>query len=80
MQPYITAIERAFELAKSGKYLYLSEIRERLRFEGYYTDTISGQQLCGQIKAAIATALREQHRPLPQEKREGSTQIEATPI
>jgi hypothetical protein len=61
MKPYITAIERAFELARSGRFLYLAEVRERLRFEGYFTDTISGPQLCGQLKATIEAALKEQH-------------------
>lgn len=66
MKPYITAIERAFELAKSGRFLYLSEVRERLRFEGYFTETISGPLLCGQLKATIEAALKDQHKPLPQ--------------
>jgi hypothetical protein len=73
MKPYITAIERAFELAKSGKFLYVSEIRERLRFEGYYTETISGPLLVSQLKDAIVSALKEQRKPLPQGKPEGST-------
>jgi hypothetical protein len=65
---------RAFELAKSGKYLYVSEIRERLRSEGYSTDTVSGPLLVGQLKTAIVSALKEQRKPFPQGKREGSTQ------
>jgi len=69
MKPYITAIERAFELARSGRFLYLTEIRERLRFEGYFTDTISGPHLCCQLKAEIDGALKEQQKPLPQHQK-----------
>jgi hypothetical protein len=70
MKPYITAIERAFELAKSGRFLYLSEVREQLRSEGYFTETISGPLLCGQLKATIEAALKDQHKPLPQGRKD----------
>jgi hypothetical protein len=65
MIPNITAIERAFALAKSGKYLYIAEIRERLRFEGYFTETITGPHLSNQLRAAIRSARMLEHKPLP---------------
>ena len=43
MEPYKTAIERAFELSRTGLYLEVFEIKERLRSEGYPTDTITGR-------------------------------------
>ena len=51
MKPYITAIERAFELAKTGKFLYISEIRERLRFEELF------------LYQAILATRKRAHRP-----------------
>ena len=37
MQPNKTAIERAFELARTGLYSDVSDIKDRLRNEGYFT-------------------------------------------
>ena len=45
MEPNKTAIERAFELARAGLYLEVSEIKERLRHEGYFTETVTGLAL-----------------------------------
>lgn len=56
MQANTTAIERAFELAKTGRYLTVEEIRNRLLAEGYFADAITGPQLSGQLKALIETA------------------------
>jgi hypothetical protein len=56
MQPNMTTIERAFELARSGRYLSLSEIKVRLSIEGYSADFVEGPQLCSQLKALIKTA------------------------
>jgi len=56
MQANTTAIERAFELAKSGRYLNVGEIKYRLHVEGYFADAITGTQLCDQLKAIIHTA------------------------
>jgi len=66
MKPNITAIERAFELANTGRFLYVQEIRERLRAEGYHTDVITGPKLWSQLRDAIAATLRQQHKPQPQ--------------
>ena len=70
MEPNKTAIERAFELARSGRYVYLTKIRERLRYEGYFTDTVSGPLLCRQLKDTIKAALRGQHKPVPSDRSE----------
>ena len=56
MQANTTAIERAFELAKGGRYVTVAEIKNRLQAEGYSADAITGPQLSGQLKAIIDKA------------------------
>jgi hypothetical protein len=56
MQANMTAIERAFELAKSGRYVTLGQIKYRLHVEGYFADAITGTQLCERLKALMDTA------------------------
>jgi hypothetical protein len=58
MQANTTAIERAYELAKSGRYANVGEIKYRLYIEGYFSDAITGTQLCGQLKDIIHAARR----------------------
>ena len=54
MEPNKTAIERAFELARTGLFLEVGEIKDRLRREGYYSDIITGPLLREQLKSLIA--------------------------
>ena len=56
MQPNKTAIERAFDLAGTGVYSEVGEIRDRLRNEGYFTHTITGPMLRAQLKGIIDVA------------------------
>ena len=56
MQANTTAIERAFELAKSGRYMNVGEIKYRLHVEGYFAEAITGTRLCEQLKATIDVA------------------------
>ena len=56
MQANTTAVERAFELAKSGRYVNVGEIKYRLHVEGHFADAITGTQLSEQLKAIIDTA------------------------
>ena len=56
MQPNTTALERAFELARCGTCTKISEIKQRLSAEGYWTDTIEGRGLDQQLRALIETA------------------------
>ena len=51
-----TAFERAFELAKSGRYVNVGEIKYRLHVEGYFADAITGTDLCARLKALMDTA------------------------
>ena len=49
-------LERAFELAKSGKYATVDEIKIQLGKEGYSNSQVTGRQLTQQLRALIATA------------------------
>jgi hypothetical protein len=50
MEPNKTAIERAFDLARTGLYSDVGEIKARLRNEGYFTHTVTGPMLRAQLK------------------------------
>ena len=60
MQPNTTALERAFELTKSGKCRNIEEIKKHLSAEGYWSDMIEGRLLVQQLRALIETA-RDRH-------------------
>jgi len=45
-----TAIERAFELAKSGRYVSVQEIKRVLAAEGYQAHQLVGQSLLDQLR------------------------------
>lgn len=51
-----TALERAFELASSGGYATVDEIKRRLNADGYSTAQITGRQLRDQLRALIKSA------------------------
>jgi hypothetical protein len=54
----IGTVERAFELARSGKYLSVDEVRRQLRTEGS-TDVqahLGGSSIVKQLRQAIALA------------------------
>ena len=56
MKPNVSPLERAFELAASGRYSTVSEIRLKLMREGYYYEQVEGPELSKQLVAAITTA------------------------
>jgi hypothetical protein len=56
MDHTVTALERAFALAKSGKYTTVPEIRKRLVQEGYSVAQITGVALSKQLRALIRAA------------------------
>ena len=56
MQANTTALERAFELARSGACVSIVEIKQRLKAEGYSRNVIMGRQLLAQLKAVIEKA------------------------
>ena len=51
-----TALERAFELAKSGKYANVSDIKSALRAERYCIDTVTGASLSKQLRSLIVNS------------------------
>jgi hypothetical protein len=50
-----TELERAFQLAKSGRCGSVKDIRDQLRSEGYSTTKITGKTLASQLQALIQT-------------------------
>lgn len=56
MDPNITTIERAFELAKSGKYNSVAEIKQKLQNEGYSLAQLEGRELARQLRELIKGA------------------------
>jgi len=59
MDHSITAVERAFQLAKSSTCASVKEIRMRLSSEGYSASQVSGRVLSKQLKALIKARLAE---------------------
>jgi hypothetical protein len=49
MDHNITALERAFQLAKSGECDSIDDLKKRLRAEGYSTSQIVGRELARQL-------------------------------
>ncbi len=56
MEPNVTPIERAFQLAQLGVFLQVTEIKERLREEGYFTESITGPTLLTRLRGIRETA------------------------
>jgi hypothetical protein len=56
MDHTITALERAFQLAKSGDYAAVPDIKKRLIKEGYSVAQITGGALSKQLLALIRAA------------------------
>ncbi len=51
-----TSLERAFELARSGKVATVSDLRSQIRSEGYSVRDIDGPALGRQLRSIIAKA------------------------
>ena len=56
MDHSVTALERAFQIAKSGDCKSISDLRKQLRKEGYSLDKITGRTLFKQLEALIKAA------------------------
>jgi replication-associated recombination protein RarA len=52
----VTVLERAFQLAKSGNYLSVPEIKKRLTKEGFSVAQVTGKTLFKQLNALIQAA------------------------
>jgi hypothetical protein len=62
MDPNKSAIERAFELARSGCFVTTDGIRNQLRREGYSPDQVLGPVLLKQLRELISAA-KEARKP-----------------
>ena len=56
MQANKSAVERAFDLAKSGKFKNVDAVKSSLSREGYSTAQIEGPILLRQLREAIKAA------------------------
>ena len=55
MDRYKSALERAFELAASGEFETVDQIRRRLSSEGYLTYQVVGRALFQQLNKILKT-------------------------
>jgi hypothetical protein len=57
MDPKVTALERAFQLADTGRFATVDKLKKQLDREGYQSRTVLGpvleSQLRNRIKAAV---------------------------
>lgn len=61
-----TALERAFELARSGAYAKAAEIKRQLKIEGFHQEQVAGPTLSRQLTALCTEARRQQQAPAPE--------------
>ena len=52
-----TALERAFELAKTGDYATVSDVTKQLKAEGFATTQITGPSLSKQLREMCTEAV-----------------------
>ena len=67
MEPNVSAVERAFQLAASGRFLTVGEIKLTLAREGYRPELVEGRHLAKQLLAVITKA-RAERATKPQSK------------
>ena len=58
MDPHVNAVERAFQLAKTGRYSTVEEIKRDLKKEGYLSHYIEGRTLSRQLRDIIRASDR----------------------
>jgi hypothetical protein len=58
MDSKVTALERAFQLARSGRMATIDDIKKRLKREGYDERVVTegGRSLTGQLRGLVRTA------------------------
>ena len=59
MPQRLTSLERAFELAKSGRFTSVKEIRQQLKVEGFTLEQIVGTSLTKQLNTLMRTAAKQ---------------------
>ncbi len=63
MDPRLSQLERAFDLARSGRFSTVAEIKRKLREEGYMDDQVEGPLLFGQLNRLMKKAGSPTRRP-----------------
>jgi hypothetical protein len=58
----VTTLERAFEMARSGHFSSVAEIKKQLKVEGFSVAQVTGRALTKQLKDLIRAA-QEQNTP-----------------
>jgi hypothetical protein len=56
MDQHSSALERAFQLAKSGDFASVHHIKQRLAKEGYSAEQVNGPKLLAQLRQLISSA------------------------
>lgn len=54
-----TPLERAFELARTGRYMTVAEVKAAMSAEGYGTEQVTGPTLMKQLRGIIAESKEE---------------------
>lgn len=52
----VTSLERAFEMARSGKFATVADIKKQLNIEGFSASQVTGRVLSRQLKELIRAA------------------------
>jgi hypothetical protein len=64
MDPKVSALERAFQLARSGQAATIADIKKRLKREGYEEKAVDGgPSLSGQLRKLIREASERKGDP-----------------
>jgi hypothetical protein len=53
VESHISQLERAFELARSGRCVTVADIKRKLREEGYQADQVEGRLLFSQLNSLM---------------------------
>jgi hypothetical protein len=64
MDPKVSALERAFQLARSGQVASIDDIKKRLKREGYEKAVDGGPSLAGQLRKLISEASERKGGPI----------------
>jgi hypothetical protein len=63
MDPKVSALERAFQLARSGQAATTADIKKQLKREGYEEKAVGGPSLTGQLRKLIREASERKGDP-----------------
>ena len=61
MKPNVNTLERAFELARTGEFAKIDQIKMRLQQEGYPSTLVAGKYLSAQLRELMRFADPKSH-------------------